>query len=254
MVYSFHVLSRFSSVQWLSHVLLFSTPGTAACQASLSITNSQSLLKLMSMEPMMPSNHLILCCPLLLLPSIFPSIKVFSNESALRIRHFRCVQLFATSWAIAWHTPLSMGILQARVLEWVAMPSSRGFSQPRDQTLVSCIAGWFFPAEPLRNPYGLLGDIEYYMCSDVKDFEIGFISKWWRSRIRFPFVLSQNRVQFKKSCWTFCDPMDWSILGLPFHCQLLEFTQTPVHWVGYAIQSSHPLSSPSPPAFNLSKH
>ena len=62
------------------------TPWTAARQASLSITNSQSLLKLMSIELVMPSNHLILCCPLLLLPSIFPSIRVFSNESVLRIR------------------------------------------------------------------------------------------------------------------------------------------------------------------------
>ena len=62
------------------------TPWTAARQSSLSITNSQSLLKLMSIEPVMPSNHLILCCPLLLPPSIFPSIRVFSNESVLRIR------------------------------------------------------------------------------------------------------------------------------------------------------------------------
>ena len=62
------------------------TPWTAACQASLSITNSQSLLKLMSIESVMPSNHLVLCHPLLLLPSIFPSIRVFSNESVLRIR------------------------------------------------------------------------------------------------------------------------------------------------------------------------
>ena len=71
-----------NSVQSLSHVLLFATPWTAACQASLSITNSRSLLKLMSIESVMPSNHLILCRPLLLLPSIFPSIRVFSNESA----------------------------------------------------------------------------------------------------------------------------------------------------------------------------
>ena len=76
----------FSSVQSLSRVQLFVTPWTAAHQASLSITNSQSLLKLMSVESVMPSNHLILCCPLLLLPSIFPSIKVFSNESVLCIR------------------------------------------------------------------------------------------------------------------------------------------------------------------------
>ena len=73
----------FSSVQLLSHVWLFATPRTAAHQASLSITNCRTLPKPMSIEPVMPSNHLILCRPLLLLPSIFPSIRVFSNESAL---------------------------------------------------------------------------------------------------------------------------------------------------------------------------
>ena len=75
----------FSSVQSLSRVQLFSTPWTAAHQASLSIANSRSLLKFMSIESVMPSNHLILCHPFLLLPSIFPSIRVFSNESILRI-------------------------------------------------------------------------------------------------------------------------------------------------------------------------
>ena len=75
-----------SSVQSLSHVQFFLTPWTAACQASLSITNSWSLLKLMPIESVMSSNHLILCCPLLIPPSIFPSIGVFSNESALCIR------------------------------------------------------------------------------------------------------------------------------------------------------------------------
>ena len=74
------------SAQLLSCVQLFATPWTAACQATLSITNSRSLLKLTSIKLVMPSNHLILCCLLLLLPSIFPSIRVFSNESALRIR------------------------------------------------------------------------------------------------------------------------------------------------------------------------
>ena len=80
------VLMIFSSVQSLSRVRLFATPWTAARQASLSITNSQSSLKPMSIESVMPSNHLILCRPLLLLPSIFPSIRVFSSESVLRIR------------------------------------------------------------------------------------------------------------------------------------------------------------------------
>ena len=75
-----------SSVQSLSHVQLFATAWTEACQASLSITNSQSLLKLMPIESVMPSNHLIFSWPLLLPPSVFPSIRVFSNESALHIR------------------------------------------------------------------------------------------------------------------------------------------------------------------------
>ena len=74
------------SVQSLSHVQIFVIPGTGACQTSLSITDSQSLLKLMSIESVMPSHHLILCCSLLLLPSIFPSIRVFPNESVLCIR------------------------------------------------------------------------------------------------------------------------------------------------------------------------
>ena len=77
---------QFSSVQLLSHVWLFVSPWTAARQASLSITNSQSLLKLMSIYSVMPSRHLILCRPLLLLPTTTPSIRVFSNESALRMR------------------------------------------------------------------------------------------------------------------------------------------------------------------------
>ena len=79
-------ITQFSSVQSLRCGRLFAIPWTAAHQASLSITNCRSLLKLMSIELVMPFNHLVLCCPLLLLPSIFPSIRVFSNESALRIR------------------------------------------------------------------------------------------------------------------------------------------------------------------------
>ena len=80
--FSFHCLV----VQSISHAQLFVTPWTVECQASLCITNSQSLLKLMSVKLVMPSSHLLLCRPLLLLPSIFPSIRVFSNESVLHIR------------------------------------------------------------------------------------------------------------------------------------------------------------------------
>ena len=85
-IFSVRIINNLSSVQSLSRVRLFATPWTAARQASLSITNSQSLRKLMSIASVMPSNHLILCRPLLLLPLIFPSIRVFSNESVLCIR------------------------------------------------------------------------------------------------------------------------------------------------------------------------
>ena len=83
---SWFKITIFVVVQWLSHVQLFATPWTETCQASLSFPISWSLLKLMSIESVMPSNHLILCHPLLLPPSTFPSIRVFSNESVLHIR------------------------------------------------------------------------------------------------------------------------------------------------------------------------
>ena len=90
------------SVQSLSHVWLFATPWMAARQASLSITNSQGLLKLMSIKSVMPSSHLILCCPLLLLPPVPPSIRVFSNESTLRMRW---PKYWGFSWS--WNLPIN---------------------------------------------------------------------------------------------------------------------------------------------------
>ena len=95
-IFEEHFISSFSSVQSLSHVRLFVTPWTAVRQASLSITNSQSSLKLMSIEPVMPSSHLILCCLLLLLPPIPPSIRIFSSESALRERWSKYWSFFFT--------------------------------------------------------------------------------------------------------------------------------------------------------------
>ena len=152
-----------SSVQLLSRVWLFGTPWTAAHQASLSITNSPSLLKLKSMESVMPSNHLILCHPLLLPPSIIPSIRVFSNESALCIRWPKYWSLsfnispsneylglisFMMDWldllavqgtlksflqhhsSKAFQCPIFLpfhtvhGVLKARILKWFAIPFS----------------------------------------------------------------------------------------------------------------------------------
>ena len=123
--------AHFSSVQLLSHVRLFVTPWTAACQTSLSITNSWSLLKLMSIESVMPSNHLILCHPLLLLPSIFPSIRIFSNESVLFIR-------WPKYWRFSFNISPSnehSGLLSFR-MDWLDLLQSKGLSRVFSKTTV----------------------------------------------------------------------------------------------------------------------
>ena len=122
------------TVQSLSHVQLFATPWTAAGQASLSITNSQSLRKLMSIESVMPSSHLILCCPLLLPPSIFPNIRVFSNESVLRIRW---PKYWSFSFSISPSNECS-GLISFRKLGltgWISL-QSKGLSRVFSNTTV----------------------------------------------------------------------------------------------------------------------
>ena len=122
---------QFSSVQSLSHVWLFANPWTAARQASLSITNTQSLLKLMSIKSVMPSNHLIPCRPLLLPPSIFFSIRDFSNESLLHI-----------SWPKYWSFSFSIipsnehsGLISFRI-DWLDSLASKGLSRVFSNTTV----------------------------------------------------------------------------------------------------------------------
>ena len=120
-----------SSVQSLSHVRLFATPWTAARQASLSITNSLSPPKPMSIELVMPSNHLILCRPLLLLPSIFPSIRVFSNESALPIR-------WPKYWSFSFSSSPSNehpGLISFR-MDWLDLLAVKGLSWVFSNTTV----------------------------------------------------------------------------------------------------------------------
>ena len=114
------VISNISSVQSLSHVLLFATPWPVACQASLSITNSQSLLKLMSIDSVMPSKHLILCRPLLL-ASIFPSIRVFSSESVL---HIRWPKYWSFSFSISPSSEYS-GLISFRI-DWLDLLAVQG--------------------------------------------------------------------------------------------------------------------------------
>ena len=116
-----NVLYTLSSVQSLSCVQLFVTPWTTGCQASLSITNSRSLFKLMSIRPVMPSNHLILCRPLLLLPSIFPSIRVFSSESVL---HIRWPKYWGFSFSISPSSEYS-GLISFR-MDWLDLFAAQG--------------------------------------------------------------------------------------------------------------------------------
>ena len=125
---SYHSIKRsvqevihLSSVQSLSHVRLFATPWTSAPQASLSITNSWSLLKLMSIEMVMPSNHLVLCRHLLLLPSIFPSIKVFPNESLCPIRWWK---YWSFSFSISPSNEYS-GLISIR-MDWLDLLAVQG--------------------------------------------------------------------------------------------------------------------------------
>ena len=192
------------------------------------------------------------------------------------------------------------GILPARILEWVAMPSSRGSSQPRDPTRISCsscIAGGFFTAEPPGKSYFGYSTFQIllvrgvFRCLSERMLSIIWYilpipaplicCLWSQIWSLFLWVLSLDstykryHVVFAFPCLKFhlpwcpqgpsssvqslshvrlCDPMNRSTPGLPAHHQLLEPTQIHVHWVSVAIQPSHSLLSPSPPAFNLTQH
>ena len=141
-----------SSVQFSHSVVSNSvTPWTAASQASLSITNSRDLLKLMSTESVMPSNHLILCHPLLFLPSIFPSIRVFSNESVLRIR-------WPKYWTFSFSSSPSneqSGLISFR-MDWFGSPCSPRDSlesspTPQSKSISSSVLNFLY--SPLSHPY-----------------------------------------------------------------------------------------------------
>ena len=154
MAWGFRFRIQFSSVQSLSHVQLFATPWTVARQASLSITNSQSLLKPMSIQSVMPFNHLVLCRPLLL-PSIFPSIRVFSKESALRIR-------WTKYWSFSFNVSPSNeypGLISFRI-DWLDLLADQGTLKSLLQhhsskaSVLQCSA---FSTAQLSHPYMTTG-------------------------------------------------------------------------------------------------
>ena len=146
---------QFSSVQSLSHVQLFANPRTAARQASLSITNSQSLFKLMSIELVMPSNHLILCRPLLLPPSIFLSIRDFSSESVLCIR-------WPKYWSFRFNISPSneySGLISFRI-DWLDLLAVQGALKsllPHHSSKASILQGSAFFIVQLSHPYMITG-------------------------------------------------------------------------------------------------
>ena len=236
------------------------TPWTAARQASLSITNSQSLLKLMSIVSVMPSNHFILCQPLLLPPSVFPSIRVFSNESALHIR-----------WPKYWSFSFSIspsneywGLISFR-MNWFDLPAVQG-------TLKSLLQHYSSKAPILWCSAFVIVQLAHPPVTTGKSIGLTrqtFVGKVTSllfnmpSRLVITFLprskhlLTHYSVQFSsvaQSCPTLCNPMNNSMPGLPVHHQLLELTQTHVHQASDAIQPSHPLPSPSSPAPNPSQH
>ena len=158
----------FSSVQSLSYFRLFATPWTVACWVSLSITNSKSLLKLMSTESVIPSNHLILCHPLL--PSIFPSIRVFSNESALHIR-------WSNYWSFCFSTSPSneySGLISLR-MDWLDLLAVQGtlksllHHHSSKASILQCTASSILqPLQRLPSYWGFSDlDVGYLLTADV---------------------------------------------------------------------------------------
>ena len=138
---SYEYVHQFSSVQSLSRVQLFATPWTAARQVSLSITKSQSLLKLMSIELVMPFNHLILCHPLLLLPSIFPKVRVFSNESAL---HVRWPEYWSFSYSISPSNEYSGLISLSMESPWSPRDSQESSPTPQFKSINSLVLSFLY--------------------------------------------------------------------------------------------------------------
>ena len=151
---------QFSSVHLFSQVWLFATPWTAARQASLSITNSRSLLKLMSISLVMPSNHLILCRPLLLLPSIFPGIRVFSSESAL---HIRWPKYWSFSFGISPSNEYS-GLISFRI-DWFDLLADHGTLKSLLQHHSQKASNRRSSSEPSGKPVPSLSCMQTLSCS-----------------------------------------------------------------------------------------
>ena len=193
---------QFSSIQTLSHVQLFATPWTAAHQASLSLTNSWNLLRIMSIESVIPSNHLILCRPLLLLPSIFPSIRVFSNESVLCIRWPKCWSYnFSISPSIEYS-----GLIYFRMdlLDLLAVQGTlKSLLQHRSSKASILWHSAFFIVQ-LSHPYMTTGKTIALTRWTFVDKVISLL---------FNMLFAAVAAKLFQSCPTLCDSMDGSPPG-----------------------------------------
>ena len=194
----------------------------------MSITISRSSLRLTSIESVMPSSHLILGRPLLLLPPIPPSIRVFSNESTL---HMRWPKYWSFSFSIIPSQEIP-GLISFRMdcLDLLAVQGTLKSLLQHHSSKASILWRSAFFTVQLSHPYVTTGKT---IALILQTFQFSSVTQ---------------------SCLTPCDPMNRSTPGLPVHHQLPEFTQTHVHRVSDTIQPSHPLSSPSPPAPNPSQH
>ena len=193
------------SVQSLSRVQLFATPWTAAHQASLSITNSGSLLKLMSIELVMPSNHLIFCHPLFLPPSIFPNIRVFSNESVL---HIRRPKYWTFSFSIS-PSNEHPGLISFR-LDWLDLLAVQG-------TLKSLLQHHSSKASILQHSAFFIVQLSHPYLTTGKTI-----------------ALTAAAAALLQSCLTLCDPIDGSQPGFPS----LGFSRQEHEWVAISFSNA----------------
>ena len=229
----------FSSAQSLCRVCLFVTPWTAARQASLSITNSWSLLKLMPIELVMPSNHLILCHPLLLLPSMFSSIRVFSKEWVLCIKW---PKYWSFSFSISPSNEYS-GLISFR-MDWLDLPSVQG-------TLKSHLQHHSSKASIIwRSAFFIVKLSHLYMTTGKT---IALTRQTFSGKVMSLLfnILSQfSRSVVSNSLWPH-EPQH-ARPPCPSPTAGVHPNSCPLNW--WCHQPSHPLSSPSPPALNLSQH
>ena len=231
---------QFSSVQSFSRVRLFVTPWTAAHQASLSITNSQSLPKLMSIESVNPSNHLILCHPLLLLPSIFPSIRVFTNESALRIT-------WSKYWSFSFNISPSKehpGLISFRT-DWLDLFAVQGtleslFQHHSSKASILWHSGFFIVQ--LSHPYlttgktialtrrAFVGKVMSLLCLGWLYYLPNNLSQVVQISLIFstPILFILPKIKFRPSKFLISTIVA-QLPNCPYYCQIFLLSALPVH-------------------------